>query len=188
MTPPRVTASKKDEVIQLRVEKSFLDQLNATAEKKQIPLSGMIRVWLAEKLKEQDSLENAKRDKWRYERLSQISNNSQFEDGPLLVVHAFPVDAKIRLDLEKIRQFPYSLAPMYDRTPMESRIIQHGLEVKRAWDDKKIREQGLACRVMVGRAVVSQSYADLIGAHGYADDAVAAVRVATRLCAEVRSA
>lgn len=51
-----------------------------------------------------------------------------------------------------------------------------------------VREQGLACRVMIGGAVVSQSYADLIGADGYADDAVAAVRVATRLCAEVRSA
>ena len=51
-----------------------------------------------------------------------------------------------------------------------------------------VREQGLPCRVMIGGAVVSQSYADLIGAHGYADDAVAAVRVATRLCAEVRSA
>ena len=49
-----------------------------------------------------------------------------------------------------------------------------------------VREQGLRCRVMVGGAVVSQSYADLIGAHGYADDAVAAVRTATRLCAEAR--
>jgi 5-methyltetrahydrofolate--homocysteine methyltransferase len=49
-----------------------------------------------------------------------------------------------------------------------------------------VREQGLVCRVMVGGAVVSQSYADLIGAHGYARDAVAAVRTATRLCAEVR--
>jgi 5-methyltetrahydrofolate--homocysteine methyltransferase len=51
-----------------------------------------------------------------------------------------------------------------------------------------VRERNLNCRVMVGGAVVSQSYADLIGAHGYADDAVAAVRVAERLCAEVRSA
>lgn len=49
------------------------------------------------------------------------------------------------------------------------------------------RELGLACRVMVGGAVVSQSYADLIGAHGFAQDAVAAVRVAARLCAEVRA-
>jgi 5-methyltetrahydrofolate--homocysteine methyltransferase len=49
-----------------------------------------------------------------------------------------------------------------------------------------VREQGLPCRVMVGGAVVTQSYADLIGAHGYSDDAVAAVRTATRLCAEVR--
>ncbi len=49
-----------------------------------------------------------------------------------------------------------------------------------------VREQGLSCRVMVGGAVVSQAYADLIGAHGYADDAVSAVRTATRLCAEAR--
>lgn len=48
-----------------------------------------------------------------------------------------------------------------------------------------VRERGLTCRVMIGGAVVSQAYADLIGAHGYADDAVAAVRVATRLCREV---
>ncbi len=48
-----------------------------------------------------------------------------------------------------------------------------------------VREEGLPCRVMIGGAVVSQAYADLIGAHGYADDAVAAVRVATRLCSEL---
>ena len=48
-----------------------------------------------------------------------------------------------------------------------------------------VREQGLSCRIMIGRAVVSQAYADLIGAHGYADDAVGAVRVAT-VCAKKR--
>lgn len=47
-----------------------------------------------------------------------------------------------------------------------------------------VREQNLPCRVMVGGAVVSQAFADSIGAHGYADDAVAAVRVATALCAD----
>jgi len=155
MTPPRITASKKDEVIQLRVEKNFLDQLNATAEKKQIPLSGMIRVWLAEKLREQDSIENARRDKWRYERLDQISNNTMLEDGPLLVVHAFPLGGKTRLDLEKIRQFPYNLVPIYDRTPMESRIMQFGLEVTRAWGDKKIREQGFAYKTGETEIVIS---------------------------------
>ena len=50
---------------------------------------------------------------------------------------------------------------------------------------RMVREQGLPCRVMVGGAVVTQAFADLIGAHGYADDAVAAVRVATRLCADL---
>lgn len=48
-----------------------------------------------------------------------------------------------------------------------------------------VRERGLPCRVMVGGAVVSQAFADLIGAHGYADDAVSAVRMASKLCDDV---
>lgn len=46
-----------------------------------------------------------------------------------------------------------------------------------------VREQGLSCRVMVGGAVVTRAFADSIGAHGHALDAVSAVREAARLCA-----
>ena len=45
-------------------------------------------------------------------------------------------------------------------------------------------ERGLKTRVMVGGAVVSQAFADSIGAHGYSDDAVGAVKVAKRLAEE----
>lgn len=44
-----------------------------------------------------------------------------------------------------------------------------------------VRERGVACRVMVGGAVVTPEYAESIGADGYAADAVEAVRVAGRL-------
>jgi len=44
-----------------------------------------------------------------------------------------------------------------------------------------VREQTLSCRVMVGGAVVTQEYADSIGADGYSADAVEAVRLAARL-------
>lgn len=44
-----------------------------------------------------------------------------------------------------------------------------------------VREQGLEMKVMVGGAVVTQRFADLIGADGYAPDAVAAARLADRL-------
>ncbi|MDD6181229.1 MAG: homocysteine S-methyltransferase family protein [Desulfovibrionaceae bacterium] len=43
---------------------------------------------------------------------------------------------------------------------------------------KLVRERGLPIRVMVGGAVVTQDFADSIGADGYAADAVAAVRTA----------
>jgi 5-methyltetrahydrofolate--homocysteine methyltransferase len=43
-----------------------------------------------------------------------------------------------------------------------------------------IREAGLDCKIMIGGAPVTQSYADKIGADGYATDAASAVDVAKR--------
>jgi 5-methyltetrahydrofolate--homocysteine methyltransferase len=45
-----------------------------------------------------------------------------------------------------------------------------------------LKQKGIACKVMVGGAVVTQAFADRIGADGYSEDAVAAVRLAQRLC------
>ena len=45
------------------------------------------------------------------------------------------------------------------------------------------RERGLRAAVLVGGAVVTQSFADRIGADGYAADAVEAVRLAERVLA-----
>jgi len=45
-----------------------------------------------------------------------------------------------------------------------------------------VREKGLVAKVLVGGAVLSEAYAARIGADGYAADAVAAVRLANRLC------
>jgi len=44
-----------------------------------------------------------------------------------------------------------------------------------------VRERGLAAKVMVGGAVVTQAFADSIGAHGFSRDAVAAVKLAGEL-------
>ncbi|MBO8159926.1 MAG: homocysteine S-methyltransferase family protein [Thermosyntropha sp.] len=44
-----------------------------------------------------------------------------------------------------------------------------------------LREKGLSCKVMVGGAVLTQEYADSIGADGYSDDARSAVLLAQRL-------
>lgn len=44
-----------------------------------------------------------------------------------------------------------------------------------------VRQEGVNARVMIGGAVVTQRFADVIGADGYAPDAVAAVRVASSL-------
>jgi 5-methyltetrahydrofolate--homocysteine methyltransferase len=44
-----------------------------------------------------------------------------------------------------------------------------------------VRDQGLAIRVIVGGAVVTEDYADAIGAHGYASDAWRAVETARKM-------
>ena len=44
-----------------------------------------------------------------------------------------------------------------------------------------LRERGLDCRVMVGGAVLTQEYADEIGADFYGKDAMASVRFAQQL-------
>lgn len=46
-----------------------------------------------------------------------------------------------------------------------------------------VRERGLSMKIMVGGAVVTQAFADAIGADGYAADAVGAVRLAQALLA-----
>lgn len=43
---------------------------------------------------------------------------------------------------------------------------------------RAIRQKGLPCKVMVGGAVVTQAYAELIGADGYSEDATQAVKCA----------
>jgi 5-methyltetrahydrofolate--homocysteine methyltransferase len=45
-----------------------------------------------------------------------------------------------------------------------------------------LKQKNLDCKVMIGGAVVTEAFANRIGAHGYAEDAVSAVRLAQRLC------
>jgi 5-methyltetrahydrofolate--homocysteine methyltransferase len=47
-----------------------------------------------------------------------------------------------------------------------------------------LKERQLDCKVMIGGAVVTEAFAKRIGAHGYSEDAVSAVRLAQQLCAQ----
>ena len=46
------------------------------------------------------------------------------------------------------------------------------------------REQKVSAKVMIGGAVITQEYADEIGADGYSSDAADAVKLAKRLITE----
>ncbi|WP_462324600.1 homocysteine S-methyltransferase family protein [Desulfoplanes sp.] len=47
-----------------------------------------------------------------------------------------------------------------------------------------LKEKRIDCKVMIGGAVVTEAFAHRIGADGYSEDAVAAVRLAQRLCGQ----
>ncbi len=47
-----------------------------------------------------------------------------------------------------------------------------------------LQKEGIECKIMIGGAVVTQAYADKIGADGFARDAVSAVKIARKLCSE----
>ena len=44
------------------------------------------------------------------------------------------------------------------------------------------KEEGVTAKVMIGGAVITQEYADEIGADGYSKDAADAVKLAQKLC------
>ena len=136
---------QKGELIQLRVEKTFLDQLNAIAEEQHLPLSVMLRAWLAERLREEERRINASRAEWQNSRFEEIQKNKDaFEPGPMLIAHACAKLDQSKISLDKIEQNMHSLAPAFYRTPLTSRINQFGLEVERAFKDGKIAVKGQA--------------------------------------------
>jgi hypothetical protein len=143
MTPVR--NGKKDELIQLRVEKTFLDQLNAVAEDQHLPLSVMLRAWLAERLRQEEKRISASRLDWQISRFEDIQKHKdEFEPGPMLIAHACSNLDQSKINLDKIEQNMHSLAPAFYRTPLISRINQFGLEVERSQSDGKIVVKGQA--------------------------------------------
>lgn len=127
MTPIKTQGEKKGELIQLRVEKSFADQLSNLADRKQIPLSVMLRTWMAEKLLDETKHAFNERSVWIEKRIENIPL-SEFEDGPLLVVHAFPLSGKAKLTVETLKKHTYNLVPGYGyRSYTNSEIVQSGV-------------------------------------------------------------
>jgi hypothetical protein len=128
-----MTESKKAELIQLRVEKTFLDKLNRVAEKKNLPLSAMLRVWLSERLSEEIRMITIERKQWQDERLENMKSvlKADFELGPALAVHVHPLTPGVSIDIADIEKNALSLIP-WGSTGFSGRIQQHGYELTRS--------------------------------------------------------
>jgi hypothetical protein len=157
MTPTKVSGEKKAELIQLRVEKSFADQLNALADRKQLPLSVMLRTWMAEKLRAESKAEQTERSAWIEKRISNLPLQD-FVEAPLVVLHAFPLTGNARLTIETLKQHSHALIPGYGhRRYTKSRILQHGLEMvsKADGDDGRLIARGEAFKTGEVETVLS---------------------------------
>lgn len=139
--------SKKGELIQLRVEKPFLDQLNAIATEQHLTLSVMLRAWLAERLKVEEKRLNESRQEWIDSRINQIKKGGMgFEPGSILVAHAYSKLEQNKISMEKIEQNVEFLVPGWYRTPVRKTINQFGLEISRTVSDGKTVMRGAALK------------------------------------------
>jgi len=106
MTPVKDATNKKGELLQLRVDKPFLDRLNAAAERHYMPLSVLLRSWLSERLREEDRLANIKRIEWEKDRFQCIEGiiANGFEPGPVLVAHAYALASDAKIDKDRVQE------------------------------------------------------------------------------------
>lgn len=134
MTPPKDSDNKKGELLQLRVDKLFLDRVNAIAQNKHLPLSAMLRSWLAERLSEELKLMKTERLDWqgqRFEAIDMLTKNG-FEPGPMLVAHAYPLTPGVVVDVKKMERSASALIPSpLGITGFSGRVNQFGYEMTR---------------------------------------------------------
>lgn len=136
MSPPSDTI-KKEEVLQLRIDKPFLELLSAFAAEQKMPISVMIRAWLSERLNKELKLANSSRVEWLKDRFVSLQEKlSEFNSGPVLAIHAFALTPGIYIDPEKVRSMHGALAPYPQSLPAIGRINRLGYEQKREYQDK----------------------------------------------------
>jgi hypothetical protein len=124
------TAGKKDELLQLRIDRPLLEQISKLAEEKHIPLSVMIRTWLSDRVRDEIKLMNENHLAWEKRRFEDIYRfiGSGFELGPVLVIHGYP-SAKLSIDIREIERNAPSLIPWSRSAIRNERINQFGYEV-----------------------------------------------------------
>jgi hypothetical protein len=142
----RDSSNRKASLLQIRVELPLVEQLNALSDSRNLPLSVLLRSWISERLRDELKLIDEDRNSWQDKRFTEIQNLIQspnFAEGPVLVIHAFPLTPGVVLDPEAIQPVCGNLAPLEYRLPGTGRINRLGFELYREHGDK-IRSKGQA--------------------------------------------
>ncbi len=129
--------SGKNEIVQFRVDKALHSQLAAAAELKEQSVSSLARTWIVEKLRSEFL---AGREKWQRRRFSdvdQILQSSDFADGPVVVIHAFPTTLHKQIEASRLA-IAGPILRMKNMLPIESRINRLGYESFRKHHNKLV--------------------------------------------------
>lgn len=130
----------KSEVLQIRLESSVAKQIEAIATEKEFPPSAMVRDWVTDRLKQELHRVSSERSEWRAGRLAEISQliTEEFQDGPILVVHAQPLTPGLKSSLNRLEQMSTSLVPLHGMLSVFGRINRWGYEATCLHHDKMI--------------------------------------------------
>ncbi|TXI89708.1 MAG: hypothetical protein E6Q34_10170 [Burkholderiaceae bacterium] len=146
MPSPKSPPAKKDELLQLRIDKALLDRLSGLAEESHLPLSVMLRSWLTERLSVEDKRVDAEREEWVESRLASIKARLPlFDDGPLLVTHGYSLAPNKKLDLDYIQSRSSSL--LLNSRGATGQINQFGFSITKKLDNGRILSEGQAFKV-----------------------------------------
>lgn len=119
----------------------------------------MLRTWMAEKLRAESKAELAERTTWIENRIASLPLDD-FSEGPLVVMHAFPLSSNAKLRIETLKQHSYALVPGYEHSRYsKTEIVQHGLEsvVRAGGHDGKMVARGEAFKTGELEAILSMS-------------------------------
>lgn len=135
------SASSKGGLVQFRADEALMADLAQVADRLHMPIGGLARLWVTERLEKELSYDIQALEDWRLERYRIIDKavEEEFMPGPLLVLHLLPFQRLLELEPERIRQYQGLLPPVERVDEFSGRINFEGYEtVKRFKVDNRL--------------------------------------------------
>lgn len=124
------TGSQKGGLVQFRVDDELLANLTQVANRLNLPVGVLSRLWVSERLNQEFSFDIGIIELWRQERYRSIDQivGQEFNPGPIQVLHLVPFQRQLDIEPELVRQFQGMLAPIERVDEFQGRINLDGYQ------------------------------------------------------------